>query len=341
MSAIKRKNSLSSADRGGIQNRPQIAVAVASWNDRAGLAACLDSILAEPENQGVEIVVARSATSDIALLEEDYPSVRFVRAEDHANPSDLRCAAMREASGDVVLFTDDAQPPRSDWIATVAARHQEASRKIASGTESDDHERWAEHFVSGDDESDSAGPRPRQVAQLVSGDRAVMIGAGPGGLTAGYLLAKGGVDVTVLEAEDVIGGISQTAKYKGYRFDIGGHRFFTKYPPVQELWEEILGEDFISVPRLSRIYYEGRFFDYPLKAMNALRGLGVLNACLIFLSYLKSHLWPSPVEETFEQWVSNRFGKRLYGIFFKTYTEKVWGIPCSEIRAEWAAQRIQ
>jgi protoporphyrinogen oxidase len=173
------------------------------------------------------------------------------------------------------------------------------------------------------------------------GDRVVIIGAGPAGLTAAYLLAKAGVKPTVLEADDIVGGISRTAQYKGFRFDIGGHRFFTKIEPVQALWEEILGDEFISVPRLSRIFYNGTFFDYPLKAVNALKGLGPINAMMIMLSYLKWHYRPYMVEENFEQWVTNRFGKRLYEIFFKTYTEKVWGIPCTEIRAEWAAQRIQ
>ncbi len=182
---------------------------------------------------------------------------------------------------------------------------------------------------------------PRVVTQLKPGDRTVVIGAGPAGLTAAYLLSKQGHRVTVLEADDIVGGISRTAQYKGYRFDIGGHRFFTKIKPVEDLWYEILGEDFISVPRLSRIHYDGKFFDYPLKAMNALRGLGLWNAVTIMLSYLRWHWWPNPVEENFEQWVTNRFGKKLYSIFFKTYTEKVWGIPCTEIRAEWAAQRIQ
>jgi protoporphyrinogen oxidase len=168
-----------------------------------------------------------------------------------------------------------------------------------------------------------------------------VIGAGPAGLTAGYLLAQRDVQVTVLEADDQVGGISRTESYKGYRFDIGGHRFFTKIEPVQRMWEEVLTEEFLTVPRLSRIYYRGKFFDYPFKAGNALGGLGPWESVRIILSYLKAHFRPSPVEENFEQWVSNRFGRRLYEIFFKTYTEKVWGVPCTEIRAEWAAQRIK
>ncbi|CAN5730494.1 NAD(P)/FAD-dependent oxidoreductase [soil metagenome] len=183
--------------------------------------------------------------------------------------------------------------------------------------------------------------KPRTFAPLRKGDRVVIIGAGPGGLTSAYLLARQGVQVTVLEADDVVGGISRTARYNGYRFDIGGHRFFTKIKPVEDLWHEILGEDFISVPRMSRIHYKGRFFDYPLKAFNALSGLGLVNAMLIVASYVRAHLQPSEEEENLEQWVTNRFGRRLYEIFFRTYTEKVWGIPCTEIRAEWAAQRIQ
>ena len=181
----------------------------------------------------------------------------------------------------------------------------------------------------------------RSVSQLSPGDHTVVIGGGPAGLTAAYLLSKKGYRVTVLEGDSILGGISRTAQYKGYRFDIGGHRFFTKIAPVEALWHEVLGEDFISVPRLSRIYYDGKFFDYPLKAANALRGLGLWNAIAIVLSYLRWQYKPHPVEENFEQWVTNRFGRRLYQIFFKTYTEKVWGIPCTEIRAEWAAQRIQ
>ena len=190
-------------------------------------------------------------------------------------------------------------------------------------------------------ERDERMSSARRVDRLRAGDSVIVCGAGPAGLTAAYLLAKRGVSVTVLESSDTVGGISQTAQYKGYRFDIGGHRFFTKITPVQELWEELLGDQFIDVPRLSRIHYGGKYFNYPLQARNALSGLGIVNAIRIVASYVDARLHPYPVEDTFEEWVCNRFGRRLYELFFKTYTEKVWGIPCSEIRAEWAAQRIQ
>jgi protoporphyrinogen oxidase len=188
----------------------------------------------------------------------------------------------------------------------------------------------------------SGGAKPRSVKQITPGDHVAIIGAGPAGLTAAYELSKrSSVRITVLEADQIVGGISRTVQYKRFRFDMGGHRFFTKIGRVEKLWREILGNEFIKVPRLSRIYYNGKYFDYPLRAMNALSGLGPINAAMIVLSYLKWHYRPYPVEENFEQWVTNRFGRRLYLAFFKTYTEKVWGIPCSEIRAEWAAQRIQ
>jgi protoporphyrinogen oxidase len=170
----------------------------------------------------------------------------------------------------------------------------------------------------------------------------VIVGAGPAGLTAAYALAtQTTARVTVLEAEDAVGGLARTVTYKGCRFDLGGHRFFTTSGLVQRLWREMLGEELQRVPRLSRIAYDGCFFDYPLTPLNALRGLGVRRAVLVVMSYLKARVRPSPIEQTFEQWVTNRFGRRLYETFFKTYTEKVWGLPCSEIGAEWAAQRIQ
>ncbi|MEM8504155.1 MAG: NAD(P)/FAD-dependent oxidoreductase [Cyanobacteria bacterium P01_D01_bin.1] len=169
----------------------------------------------------------------------------------------------------------------------------------------------------------------------------VVIGAGPAGLTAAYELSKQGVQSITFEQSDKVGGIARTETYKGYRFDIGGHRFFTKVKEVEELWREVLADEFIKVPRLSRIYYDGKFFSYPLEPYDALSNLGVLNSYLILYSYAKAKLRPHPVEDNLEQWVVNRFGERLYRTFFKTYTEKVWGIPCDQIHAEWAAQRIK
>ncbi|MGH7231917.1 MAG: FAD-dependent oxidoreductase, partial [Nitrospiraceae bacterium] len=169
----------------------------------------------------------------------------------------------------------------------------------------------------------------------------VVIGAGPAGLTAAYELAKLGRPSTILEGSDQVGGLSRTVSYRGYRFDIGGHRFFSKIPLINDLWQEILGEDFLLRPRQSRIHYNGNFFDYPLKPLNALAGLGPAETVRVCLSYAFAKVCPVPEETTFEQWVSNRFGSRLYQLFFKTYTEKVWGIPCHEISADWAAQRIK
>ncbi|HLA11532.1 MAG TPA: NAD(P)/FAD-dependent oxidoreductase [Pyrinomonadaceae bacterium] len=170
----------------------------------------------------------------------------------------------------------------------------------------------------------------------------VVIGAGPAGLTAAYELSKAGVRSVLLEKDRVVGGLSRTVNYKGYHFDIGGHRFFTKVKAVDEMWRQVLSDgQFLRRNRLSRIYYNKKFFYYPLRASNALLGLGIWNSALIFLSYLRAQVFPEKPEDTFEQWISNRFGKRLYRIFFKTYTEKVWGIPCDQIMAEWAAQRIK
>jgi len=170
---------------------------------------------------------------------------------------------------------------------------------------------------------------------------AVVIGAGPAGLTAALELSKAGVPCTVLESGSVPGGLAKTDQYKGYRFDIGGHRFFTKVRVVEELWHELLGRDFLERGRLSRIYYRGKYFKYPLEPLDALRGLGLWNSAACGASYLYARVFPVRPELTFAAWVSNRFGRRLFKIFFESYTEKVWGIPCTQISADWAAQRIK
>lgn len=170
----------------------------------------------------------------------------------------------------------------------------------------------------------------------------VIIGAGPAGLTAAYKLIQRGAKPLVLEGDSVVGGISRTVERDGWRFDIGGHRFFTKVDEVEALWREILPEEeFLMRPRMSRIYYNNKFFDYPLKASNALKNLGILEAIRCVLSYVWARIHPPKDQTTLEGWVAARFGWRLYRIFFKTYTEKVWGVPANEIQADWAAQRIK
>ena len=169
-----------------------------------------------------------------------------------------------------------------------------------------------------------------------------VIGAGPAGLTASYLLTKQGISTTVIEADPVyVGGISRTANYKNFLFDIGGHRFFSKSKEVVDLWKEILPQDFISRPRMSRIYYDGKYYSYPLKAFEALSNLGVIESSMCVLSFMYKQAFPNEKPETFHEWVANQFGERLFSIFFKTYTEKVWGMSCDEISADWAAQRIK
>jgi protoporphyrinogen oxidase len=169
----------------------------------------------------------------------------------------------------------------------------------------------------------------------------VIIGAGPAGLTAAYELTKFNMCPIVLEKGDKVGGLSRTEVYKGFYFDMGGHRFFTKVEEVQVIWRALLGDQLLRRSRLSRIHYAGTFFHYPLKPVDALRGLGLWESVLVVISYLRWQLFPSRCEETYEQWVTNRFGRRLFRTFFKTYTEKVWGISCSELQSEWAAQRIK
>ena len=171
--------------------------------------------------------------------------------------------------------------------------------------------------------------------------RTVILGGGPAGLSAAYELARQGFTPLVLETDEVVGGLARTVSYKDFLFDIGGHRFFTKSLEVQELWHEILGPRLVVRSRLSRIHYRNRFFLYPLSPLNALLGVGPLEALRVVASYLRWHFFPHREVKNFEEYVTNHFGKRLFEMFFRTYTEKVWGIPCSEISADWAAQRIR
>src|SRR5579862_5117911 len=169
----------------------------------------------------------------------------------------------------------------------------------------------------------------------------LVLGGGPAGLTAGYLLGQSGSDVVVLEADDQIGGLAKTVERDGYRFDLGGHRFFTKATEVDDLWHEVLGDEFLRRPRMSRIYWNNRYLDYPLRGPDVIRKLGPIELARCMASYLAAAARPKGEEESLEQWVTNRFGRRLFELFFQSYNEKVWGVPASEIRAEWAAQRIR
>jgi len=176
----------------------------------------------------------------------------------------------------------------------------------------------------------------------MDGATTIVVGAGPAGLTAGYLLAKAGLPVTVLEADPVhVGGISRTVRHRGFHFDIGGHRFFTKSRRVDDFWTEILPHDMLVRPRSSRIYYRGKFYSYPLRGTEAIAKLGPVEAARCLLSYARARAFPVPAPRSFQDWVTNEFGDRLFQIFFKTYTEKVWGMTCQEISADWAAQRIR
>lgn len=172
--------------------------------------------------------------------------------------------------------------------------------------------------------------------------RLIVVGAGPAGLTAAYEAQRAGIRTVVFEKDtEYVGGISRTVRHDGYRFDIGGHRFFSKNAEIVAWWKNRLPDDFIQVRRMSRIFYRGRYFDYPLRAWNALSNLGVFTSVACVGSYAWARLFPRKPERSFEDWVSNRFGRRLFRIFFKTYTEKVWGVPTSELSADWAAQRIK
>jgi protoporphyrinogen oxidase len=169
-----------------------------------------------------------------------------------------------------------------------------------------------------------------------------VLGAGPAGLTAAHVLSRNSRAGRVFEAEGQVGGIAKTIEFEGYRFDLGGHRFYTRLPSVHRLWDEMLGDEFTLRNRLSRIYYKGRFFNYPLRAEDVFRRLGLIESARCALSYLaaRTRFWAGE-PRTLEDWVVSRFGRRIYDDFFSTYTQKVWGVPGSEIQAEWAGQRIQ
>src|SRR5690349_4619554 len=171
----------------------------------------------------------------------------------------------------------------------------------------------------------------------------VIIGAGPAGLTAAYMLVtRYGITSTVLESDNIVGGISRTVERDGWRFDIGGHRFFTKVARVRRFWEEVLPDgDLLVRPRRSRILYGGRFYDYPLRPVGALRNLGVVEAGRCVASYVAARVRPPADQSHLAGWVAARFGERLYRHFFQSYNEKVWGVPATAIRADWAAQRIK
>jgi len=174
-----------------------------------------------------------------------------------------------------------------------------------------------------------------------AGAPVVVAGAGPAGLTAALELARAGRSVVVVDREPEVGGLARTVERDGYRFDLGGHRFFTRVPEVRAIWDELLGADMLLRQRRSRILFHGRFFDYPITAGSAFRGLGALESARIVASYLAARLSPRRPEDTLADWLTNRFGRRLFETFFRPYTEKVWGQPCESIGAQWAAQRIR
>lgn len=178
--------------------------------------------------------------------------------------------------------------------------------------------------------------------KLEGAPEVIIVGAGPAGLTAALLLADHGKRAIVLEADPTyVGGISRTAIHNGYHFDIGGHRFFSKSKEVEDFWSRVLPNDMLLRPRKSRIYYERKFFSYPLKPVEALVKLGLVQSTLCMASFAKARVRPKKNPTNLEDWVTNQFGRRLYEIFFKYYTEKVWGMDCKDISADWAAQRIK
>jgi len=314
---------------------PTVTVVVASRELRT-LDAQLSRLAPICAAAGAEIVVARAGDDDeLTTLQTVYPAVRFVSLPEEASRADLLAAGMADADGDIVRLIDDDSPLTGALIAEIqagAAMLEDDTDGAPSATPP---------TSAGTATESTSDRRSRPVDRLEAGDRVVIIGSDPGALTAAYLLVKRGVRATVLEASDRVGGLSQTAQYRGYRFDVGGDRFDTTVKPVDDLWHELLEEDLIAVPGRSRIHYGGRFFGYPTRVVDVLLGLGPVETVRVVVSYMRARLRRNPAEDDFEQWATNRFGKRLYRTFFKTYAEKVCGIPSAEIRADWASQQMQ
>lgn len=169
----------------------------------------------------------------------------------------------------------------------------------------------------------------------------VVIGGGPAGLAALLELSRLGLPGLLAEQRSALGGIARTAQFDGYRFDLGGHRFFTRIEEIEQLWRDLLGDELLVRPRLSRICYQGQFYSYPLRLGEVIRQIGWGRSLQVLGSYLMARLRPQKPEDSFEKWVSNRFGRVLFEMFFRSYTEKVWGLSCTEISAAWAQQRIK
>lgn len=172
--------------------------------------------------------------------------------------------------------------------------------------------------------------------------KVVILGAGPAGLTAAYNLSKNPeFEVRIIEISDQVGGMARSFKLFNQTVDVGPHRFFSSDPRINKLWLEVVGKEYKMVNRITRIYYKNKFFNYPLKAINALINLGIWETMLCLGSYFTSKISPLKTINNFETWVVSRFGFRLYSIFFRDYTEKLWGISCTELGTEFAEQRIK
>lgn len=172
--------------------------------------------------------------------------------------------------------------------------------------------------------------------------KVLIIGAGPAGISCAYELAKENISSLLIEKESFAGGICRTIDYQGFKFDIGGHRFFSRSKAINNLWHYVLGEEFLSRRRKSRIFFNDNFFTYPLKLPEAALKIGLPRSLFIFADYLKAQFsFPKNNDDNFQDWIIKRFGRRLFELFFKSYTEKVWGISCKEISSEWAEQRIE